>query len=80
MDSHRFCNLNPEVRIKSQEVDQEVLTPRPEASELLEIGLGTVNGEGCDDPPHFVLVGERTERDYDHNDSVSSGLSNKEWD
>jgi len=37
------------------------LTPRLEAGELLEVGLGTVDREGRDDAPHFVLVGERTE-------------------
>ena len=52
--------------MNSQVVGREVLTPRPEAGELLEVGLGTINGEGCDDALHFILVGERTEDNCNH--------------
>ena len=53
--------------MNSQVVGREILTPRPEAGELLEVGLGTIDGEGCDDALHFILVGERTEDNCNHN-------------
>ena len=49
----------------------EVLTPRSEAGELLEVGLGTIDRKRRDDALHFILVGKRTEDHCDYSKRVS---------
>ena len=64
---------SPDIRIELQEVDCGVLTPGPETGELLEVGLGAINGELCDNTLHFILVNEGTNDHYDHSNGVSTG-------
>jgi hypothetical protein len=56
----------------SEVEDRKVLTPRPEAGELLEVGLWAVDREGLDDLLYFAMVGERTEDDCGRNSSMST--------